>query len=646
MFTHPLRIAGALSLACFVCSTQAATELAPVAVSASRIEPISESLPVGSLIIDADDIRNSPAKNTADLLDSLAGLSIRRSFGIDGNRSNLDLLGFGITGNSNTLLLLNGRRINNPDIAALNLSGIPLSAIERIEVLPGSGSALYGYGASGGVINIVTRDSYENGAAITVEGGDYDTRGGQLAASGHQGSVSALGSFRQFNSDGYRDNNDVENRSAFFDLRQQTDALTIYLTTLLADEDIGLPGTRNVSAGNNEFRDDPSGTSTPDNRAEETRSHWMPGVEWRINDTLRANLDLGSLEKEQESVFGGSVSTTEISSRTASPRLGGDIRTGMLRHRWTSGFELERIESDASSAFGDSSAEREDRTWYLHDVINLTDALALTLGGRQSRIETTLDDGTKTHSRDKLEMYQAGIQYRPVPQFALFANVERSVRLANFDEFSFSDGILKPQTGITDSFGARWQQQRQQSVLTFWRGRFENEIVYDPTADGPFGPGSGANINLDDRTRRQGISLNSRWELKKSLWVTLNGTLQDAEFKGSPNKGNNIPLVPSRTAYVQLDWQAADWMRWSLAQRYIGDRPFDGDTANSFSPLPSYNWTDLVATLEYKTIWLKAGVYNLTDELVADYGYYQGGSDYNADPLPDRHVMASIGVSF
>ncbi len=652
MFTHPLRYASASLLAIFCCTAHAANQLDPVTVSASRIEPISQALPVGTLIIDAEDIRRSPAKNTADLLDSLGGLTVRRSFGISGSRSNIDLLGFGISGNSNTLLLLNGRRINNPDSAALNLSNIPLAAIKRIEVLPGSGSALYGYGASGGVINVVTRDSYDTSLALQVDGGDYHTAGGTVSGAAQFGSASAIAHLRKYESDGYRDNNDVEEQGAFIDLRNHTDNLTFYFTALSGDEKLGLPGTRQVTPGViNEFEDDPSGTNTPRNSAEETRLHWMPGMEWRLNDALRFNLDLGQLDKEQDSWFANFnfFSHVEIQSASASPRFAGDLRTGALRHRWTLGFELEEIDADTEFASspsgpttGETEARRHEKTWYLHNVINLTDPLALTVGARQSRVDTRYDNGfSDTRSEDELEMYQAGIQYRPQPQFALFANVERSARLANFDEFSFSDGILKPQTGVTESVGASWSQQRQHSVLTFWRGRFDDEIVYDPSA-GLFG----ANVNLDDPTRRQGISLNSRWTLREDLWLTFNGTLQDAEFDGGDNAGNDIPLVAERSAYVALDWQATHWMRWTLAQRYVGDRPFDGDEANSFEPLPSYRWTDLVTTLETDQVWLKVGFYNLTDELVADYGFYQGGGNYSADPLPDRHIMGSFGILF
>ncbi len=90
-----------------------------------------------------------------ELLQQLAGIHTRN---VDGSPDpQIDLRGFGITGNQNTLVLLDGQRMNENELVGIRWSTIPLDSIERIEVLRSSGAVTYGAGATGGVINIVTR---------------------------------------------------------------------------------------------------------------------------------------------------------------------------------------------------------------------------------------------------------------------------------------------------------------------------------------------------------------------------------------------------------------------------------------------------------------------------------------------------------
>lgn len=650
MFTHPLRLAGAAALAVIASHSVAVETLQPVSISASRISTISDMLPVGLVTLDRDTIRRNPATNTADLLDSVAGINVRRNYGISGSRAFVDMLGFGVTGGDNTLLLLNGRKINNPDQSVTNLSAIPVSAIERIEILPGSGSALYGYGASGGVINIVTRAEYDTRAGLSINGGDYDTLGGNAWATTQHNNTSLLLSGQALDSEGYRDNNEVRERNVFADVRHQQDDTTFYLTALAGEERLGLPGARDVVPGvSNDFKDDPQGANDPSNWARQERVQAMPGVEIRFDNNITLNLDGGVLEKSDQYWFANFITyrDVEIDSHSFAPRLSGETATGAINHHWTLGWEWQKLKSRVeTSAAPDidtslaSKASRRDTSWYLHDVIAFSDQWRMTLGARQTTSEADYEDAfSNSDEKDHLEMYQAGIQFRPAPNFNLFANIERSTRLANFDEIGFVAAPLSPQTGKLASLGAGWREGRQHSTLTLWRGTFEDEIVFDPITF--------FNANLPDPTLREGVSLNSHWQLDEAWSLTANASVQRARFRDGPFEDKDIPLVPETTVYAQLDWQATPWMQLTLAQRYTGKRYFGGDEANLYDPLPSYTWTDLVSRFTYRTVWLNIGVYNLQDRLVSDYGY-RGfpATSYNLYPLPDRHVMATLGVSF
>ena len=155
----------------------AANELQTVKVSGATSTSLARELPVGAVILDRHTLNSLPASDLSEILDTVGGLQASQLYGINGSGASLDLLGFGATGNQNTLILLNGRRLSGIDLGSPNLTGIPLAAIERIEILPGAGAALYGNGATGGTINIVTRQRYEQSAGLEVSSGSYNALG-------------------------------------------------------------------------------------------------------------------------------------------------------------------------------------------------------------------------------------------------------------------------------------------------------------------------------------------------------------------------------------------------------------------------------------------------------------------------------------
>ena len=116
--------------------------------------------------------------------------------------------GFGSTGSANTLILIDGRRINNTDLASPSLNNIFIKDIERIEITQGSFAVLYGDQAVGGVVNIITRRPTEFEAGAELGYGSYDFQS-QLAHVSHrfENGTGIRASAERKRTDGYRDNN-------------------------------------------------------------------------------------------------------------------------------------------------------------------------------------------------------------------------------------------------------------------------------------------------------------------------------------------------------------------------------------------------------------------------------------------------------
>jgi iron complex outermembrane receptor protein len=617
-------------------ATPGPTQLATIDVIGSRTASDISRLPEGSVVIEHAQIERLPASSLADVLRSIGGITLSSYYG-SGNYSTPDLMGFGATANQNTLILLNGRRLNTVDLSSVNLDSIPLSAIERIEVLPGSGSVLYGSGAVGGVINIVTRTHYNNAGQIEATAGEQNTRGGAVQGSFSHGQSDGMLSASRLGTDGYRDNNASWQTHVFGDLRHTANKATFYLTSLYNKEHIDLPGSLNTA----QVQQKPWGTTTPDDWAQDESLNLMPGMRYRFNDDITLHLDTGFRVRTQKSDYVSLSSSTETTDRTLSlsPRLTGQTTLGVMHH-WTLGTDYFSTHYNADSNFyGQEHYRRATQALYAQDSLTLTSSTWLTLGARHEWLHTSKETSTTPDDDDEVGMWSLGIRQALSNSFALFAKAERSARYATVDDLR--TGPLRTQTGTLYSLGGDWHEGGQYSTLTLWQGKYHNEIAYDPTIY--------QNVNLDP-TKRSGVSLNSYWKLDRNLWLAIAGSYQTAHFDAGPHADHNVPLVPRLSGYARVDWQALPRLALSLSERYQGKQYYDGDFDNTFGKqIPSYHWMDISATwrpANGKSIYLKAILHNVENKQGAyDYaGEY--GTDIYAYPLPGRYLIAKIGVDF
>jgi outer membrane receptor protein involved in Fe transport len=154
-------------------------------VSAGRVEQRLSDVPTHTTVLTREDIERSSAQTVDDLLREVPGFSLfRRSSSLVANPTTqgVSLRGIGPSGVSRTLVLLDGVPLNDPFGGWVYWSKVPLESIERIEIVRGGGSALYGNYALGGVINIVTRKPQAIGLQGTLAGGTHDTVHAHLQA--------------------------------------------------------------------------------------------------------------------------------------------------------------------------------------------------------------------------------------------------------------------------------------------------------------------------------------------------------------------------------------------------------------------------------------------------------------------------------
>lgn len=147
-------------------------ELPEVVVTATRTEVKILDAPAHVTFITKEDIRAMGAKNIADVLSLQSGITLR-DYGSEGALKSVSVRG---ARSSGVLVLIDGTRLNDSRKGGMDLSLIPLHIIERIEIVRGGTSALYGADAVGGIINIITKKSTEKPFSIRIENGSYIPR--------------------------------------------------------------------------------------------------------------------------------------------------------------------------------------------------------------------------------------------------------------------------------------------------------------------------------------------------------------------------------------------------------------------------------------------------------------------------------------
>src|SRR5665811_2280061 len=300
------------------------TPMELVIVTPTRFSAAPESSTVDVTVITASDIEKSAAKTLPALLAQHAGIQARSNDGTPDMA--IDLRGFGMTGNQNTLVLLDGQQLNEIQLTSIRWSAIPLASIERIEIVNGSGAVLYGGGATGGTINIITKHpSKEIRGDASIGLGSYGTKEWQLAISGSGDRVGMRVTASGLDSTNYRANNNIAQSNLEADLRTDVGHGEAVLKFGADNQNLRYPGSRTVdpSIGLNELVTDPHGTSTPLDYGKRDGGHVSLGTSQQFDIGQLAG-ELSYRDTKQQSYFaayGGNYLDTGLNLLSVTPRM-------------------------------------------------------------------------------------------------------------------------------------------------------------------------------------------------------------------------------------------------------------------------------------------------------------------------------------
>lgn len=621
----------AVALALLAVSAHAQEDEDAVVVTATRFPERRLDAPVGMTIITARDIARDTARTLPEVLTHLGGLYARNNSGSPDLQ--LDLRGFGITGDQNTLVLLDGVRLNENDLSSTKLSAIPLQSIARIEILRGSGSVLYGGGAAGGTINIVTRSpqAEHKGASVLAGAGAYGTADARASLNLAGERFGTLVSASHFESDNYRANNRVRQDNVAGDVRFSGSDGKLALKFGADAQRLRLPGVRDQ----NQLASDPRGTDTPNdwsardgNFATLLGSRRFGGVE------LAADLGYRDQLSRANYVSLASYHEARLRSLSFAPRLRwtseASIPTSMVLGVDLSRWDFDRaFAADPASISAPSStttASQDNSAFYLQASAQVAPPVKLTLGWRRQRVSTHLaqtgflgSDQQQTRSPHAGEL---GVQVALSEGWTAFGRLGSSFRVATVDEdgFTASGELLEPQTARHRDAGLEYRDDGLRLRASAYAIDLDNEIYFSPIVV-PFG----ANTNLSP-TRRTGFELFG--EARVAARVELSGSLvlQSAKFRtgvygGVDVAGKDVPLVPRVLADLQAAWRVGPRTQLVATARYVGRQRYDNDQANAFPGLmPDYALADLKLSHRVAGWRLSAALDNIFDKRYYSYG--------------------------
>ena len=181
-------------------------------MSSPRIEVDKGDNSISMLTISNEEIKQSTATNVSELLQQVAGIDIRRR-GAEGMQADLYIRGGSF---DQTLLLIDGIKVEDPQTGhhTMNMT-IPLDVIEKIEIIKGSASRIYGQNAFTGAVNIITKKKIKNDFSIELSNGSFDQKSGGFTIQKELKSSDILFNYSKKESDGYRYNTDYENDEFF-----------------------------------------------------------------------------------------------------------------------------------------------------------------------------------------------------------------------------------------------------------------------------------------------------------------------------------------------------------------------------------------------------------------------------------------------
>lgn len=654
-----------------------------VSIATGREQQLSRA-PATATVITARDIQAMGATSLEQVLESVPGLHV--SVSSLAYNPIYSFRGIFTQYNPQVLMLVNGLPITNVFLGNRSLAwgGMPLENVERIEVIRGPGSALYGADAFSGVINVITKTADDvKGTEFGARTGSYRERDGWVQHGGDLGPVKAAFYLGLGSTEGERSSIQSDAQTALDALFGTHDSLApgpLNLVNKSLDSHADLEYDHWRLRATYQNRDEGMGAGLaealdPNSQVPESRTYldlsyenpnWAPN--WDVSSVMgyyniqeKPALD-GGYQLFPPGAFGGAFPGGMIGDPSHAERHSyvnwSAFYTGLEEHqlRFGAGYEdddlykTEELKNFYQVA-GDPlpiplgslvdvtgtpevylTPHRRDVTYELmQDEWSMAKDWTLTAGVRHDYYS---DFGNTTNPRLALVWNAAynvvvkamlGSAFR-APSFSEEYDINNPVTIGNPN--------LRPETIKTDELSSSWQaSDTVQTSLTLFQYHWRDiiEFVPDAAAGGNVAENAG---NQDGH----GYELEGNWDVTQELRLKGNYSYQHSIDEAT---NEDAGLAPHRHMFVQSDWAFVPLWKFGTTVNYVASR--DRQPGDDRPPLPDYTTVDL--TLAREKLWgradLRASVLNLFNRDAREPDLLPGNIAYDL-PLPGRTFYVQL----
>lgn len=602
---------------------EATIALDDITVKANRFEHKDTETTYASEIHTSKEIEKSGAATLYDFLAQQTSLNVSPNIG---NRATpaINLRGYGTeNGFQNVVITVDGQRLNNIDSAPALLAGIPVSNIERIEISKGSGSVIYGDGATAGAIQIYTKN--KTGVTVSTSLGNYGQQNHYVSAGISEQYIDLSANLSHDGIDGFSKKDTTGHKDDFSSDAQNvklrikpSERLRFIAEGTSSRNDIRYVGTLTKA----EFNDDPRQNSgNAYTRQSFDSDQWKLGVEFDVNNQIK--LAAYHFQDDKFSEFISNTPSTANSlykSNDFNISYQGSLINVVAGYQ---NFDGERKSYSDFTAFPPFGAITSDKTTKKNEALYiqgelLIDALTLSAGARDEKVRYTFKPiinpfltPTGKNSAD-IDAWDLGVNYRFNDQVSIFANYNQAYQAPDIDRlFGFGsgfNGFIDPAKAKTFNIGLNHTASNNRLKISAFHTRLEDEIYLVPVIF--------KNTNID-KSHKYGFEIQDYFkfndQLNTSLIYDYTRAIIDKENDGAGAfNGKDLPGVSKHTVVANLNYKFLDHANLNLNHTWRSKAYAFNDFQNNFSQKQRpYESTNVALSYQYKNYQVFTSVSNL-----------------------------------
>jgi outer membrane receptor for ferrienterochelin and colicins len=569
-------------------------DLEEVVVTASRYEESIMETPVSIEVIDQEEIEESNAQNIAELLDTYTGVYIKDNGSQVGTKS-VKIRG---ASSDQVLVLLDGIPYNDPHNGGLDLSIISADNIEKIEIIKGPASVIYGANAMGGVVNIITKE-IEDSSLTKLDLG-FGSDNTNIYKLSHNEKINDIGIYLSYldkSSDTYLEESNLDQENIFLKINNEISKFSDVTFTF-----------------NNNISDKVIEGAIQDEKEQNLSLSWK-----RVTELNETNLKVFQVDRERKRIDNWSNSLHEKEQNGLILN-----NTNYLdKHTINYGFEIKKNEVN-STDIENENKKNTNKALFIKDNWNFNSKFDLILAARY-------DDHEEYGSNLSP---QVALNYNLNENYKTFVSYSGAFREPTFDDlYGFypawgfeGNPDLEAEESDNYEIGIKFDSTIGKGSLSY----FYREVTNLITSDYSVLPSTMQNI--DGKSEFKGIELNLDKQISKKLKSSFNYTYLDSK----DNNGNRIGDNPYHNAKISLKYRQNNKI-YSVSGRLISDN-IDGFSGEK---MPSYFVVDSRINIPMEIVNQKVDLaFEINNLFDKDYEVVDGY------PMPGRNFMVNLSTKF